>query len=99
RVREVGEGRGRGQEGEVLRGRGAALGDGGLEVDHGQVGPAQHARDRAEGGGRVGGQAGRDRALEVDVAAEGQGDRLAGRLPGVAGPPGRGGGRGGGGET
>ena len=47
--------------------------------------------DRAEGGGRVGGQPGLDRALEVDVAAEGEGDRLAGRLPGGAGPLGGGG--------
>ncbi len=88
---EGGQGRRRGPEGEVLGGRGAALGDGRLEVDHGQVGPAEHARDRAEGGGRVGGQPGLDRALEVDVAAEGEGDRLAGRLPGGAGPLGGGG--------
>ena len=93
---EGGQGRRRGPEGEVLGGRGAALGDGRLEIYHGQVGPLEHVGDRAEGGGRVGRQPGLDRALEVDVAAEGQGDRLAGRLPGVAGLLGRGGGRPGG---
>ncbi len=78
--------RGRGEEVVLLRlgVRARAVGHGGLEVDHGQVGARQQRGDgRPEGSGGVGGQpvtqVGPGR--KVHVAAEGEGHRPAVPLP------------------
>ena len=76
-VAQGGERRGRGPEVELLGRRRAPLGDRRLEVDHRDIGPQGVGHPREQGGGVVG-QKGARRAFEVDVAAEGEGDRLAG---------------------
>lgn len=71
----------RGAEDIVLVGDGcAALGDGGLQVDHGQVGGGEAFGDRVEGGRGVV-EPGQEQALEHHVATEGDGEGL-GRLLG-----------------
>ncbi len=67
-----------------LRVRAGAVGHGRLEVDHREIGTGQQLRHSgAERRRRVGGQAVAERAPrgEVDVAAEGEGDRLSVALP------------------
>ena len=76
-----GEGRGRRPEHELLGLGRAPVGDGGLQVDHRQVGAAKQGRDRLERRRRVVEQTSADRALEVHVTAERQRDRPPGRYP------------------
>ncbi len=64
-------------EGERLRGRGPAVRHRCLEVDHRDVGLVQDRLDGSEQSRGAGGKPRRENALEVDVPAESQDDRLA----------------------
>ena len=63
-------------EGERLRGGGAAVRHRGLEVDHRDVGLLEDRLDGSEQSRGTSGQPRRENALEMDVSAEGEDDRL-----------------------
>lgn len=70
-------GGGRAEHVRLVRGRGAALGDRGLQVDHGQVGGRELPCDRRERGPRVC-QGRFEHALEHHVTSEGDGEGFRG---------------------